>query len=49
LALERRREQRNQPPPIAVNLPKHVQEKDASIKPHSLDVYDQLKDTSDDQ
>jgi len=49
LALERRREQRNQPPPIAVNLPKHVQEKDASVKPHSLDVYDQLKDTSDDQ
>jgi transposase len=49
LALERRREQRNQPPPVAVNLPKHVQEKDAAVKPHSLDVYDQLKDTSDDQ
>lgn len=49
LALERRREQRNQPPPVAANLPKHVQEKDAAVKPHSLDVYDQLKDTPDDQ
>jgi hypothetical protein len=49
LALERRREQRNQPPPIAVNLPKHVQEKDAPVKPHSLEIYDQLKDSPDDQ
>jgi transposase len=49
LALERRREQRNQPPPIAVNLPKHVQEKDLPVRPHSLDVYDQLKDAPDDQ
>jgi transposase len=50
LALERRREQRNQPPPVAVNLPKHVQEKDAPVRPHSLDIYDQLKDAAaDDQ
>jgi hypothetical protein len=49
LALERRREQRNQPPPVAVTLPKHVKEKDAVVTPHSLDIYDQLKDTPDDQ
>jgi transposase len=49
LALEHRREQRNQPPPVAVNLPKHVQEKDVAVKPHSLEIYDQLKDASDDQ
>jgi transposase len=49
LALERRREERNQPPPLAVNLPRHVQERDAAVKPHSLDIYDQLKDTTDDQ
>jgi transposase len=49
LALERRREQRNQPPPIAVNLPKHVQERDAPVKPHNLDIYDQLRDPTDDQ
>jgi transposase len=49
LAIERRREQRNQPPPIAVNFPKHVKEKDTPVTPHSLDIYDQLKDTSDDR
>jgi hypothetical protein len=49
LALERRREQRNEPPPLAVNLPRHVQEKDAPVKPHNLDIYDQLKGSSDDQ
>jgi transposase len=49
LALERRREQRSQPPPVAINLPKHVQEKDAAVRLHSLAVYDQLKDTPDDQ
>ena len=49
LALERRREQRNQPPPVALNLPKHVRDKDAPVRPHSLDIYDQLKDAADDQ
>jgi len=49
LALEHRREQRNQPPPVAVNLPKHVQERDVAVKPHNLEIYDQLKDQSDDQ
>jgi hypothetical protein len=49
LALERRRQERNQPPPLAVNLPRHVQERDAAVKPHSLNIYDQLKDTPDER
>ena len=31
LALERRREQRRQPPPVAVDLPAHVQARDAPV------------------
>jgi transposase len=48
LILERRREQRNQPPPINIPLPEHVQAKDAPVQPHRLDTYDQLKQLSDD-
>ena len=44
LALEHRREQRQQPPPIAVDLPAHVRARDAAVRPHRLEVYDQLKD-----
>jgi transposase len=53
LALERRREQRNAPPPIAVDLPDHVKARDAIVKPHRLEIYDRLglsnnmKDTTD--
>lgn len=42
LALERRREARQAPPPIAVIFPEHVREKDAIVRTHSLDAYDQL-------
>jgi len=49
LALERRRELRNQPPPVALNLPAHVLAKDVVVQPHSLNVYDQLKEPSDDE
>jgi transposase len=49
LALEHRREQRCQPPPLSINLPKHVQDKDRPVRAARLDVYDQLKEPSDDQ
>jgi hypothetical protein len=47
LALERRREQRGEAPPIAVELPEHVQARDAPVQPHALETYDRLKDTDD--
>ncbi|HFX6065117.1 TPA: hypothetical protein ACIE75_005477, partial [Klebsiella pneumoniae] len=47
LALERRRERRNQPPPIAIALPAHAQARNVPIQPHRLDTYDKLKDCSD--
>jgi transposase len=47
LALERRREQRGEPPPIAVELPAAVQARDAPVRPHALDTYDRLKDAAD--
>jgi len=47
LALERRREQRGDLPPVAVELPADVQARDAPVQPHALDTYDQLKDVAD--
>ena len=47
LALERRREQRGEAPPIAIDLPAHVQARDAPVRPHALETYDQLKDVAD--
>jgi len=44
LALERRREQRQTAPPVAVDLPAHVRTRDAPVTPHRLEAYDQLKD-----
>jgi len=44
LALERRREQRQEAPPVAIDLPAHVKTRDAPVQPHRLDAYDQLKD-----
>ncbi|WP_232515312.1 IS21 family transposase, partial [Burkholderia ambifaria] len=41
-ALERRRTARGAPPPVAMNLPEHVQRKDTPVQPHRLDTYDQL-------
>lgn len=42
IALERRREARQAPPPVAVALPEHVRAKDALVHPHRLDTYDAL-------
>jgi len=46
-ALERRRQDRHQPPPIAVDLPPHVQARDIPVRPARLELYDQLKRSSD--
>ena len=35
------------PPPVAVNLPEHVQARDAPVRPHRLEPYDQLKEQGD--
>jgi transposase len=45
LALERRRHERGEPPPVAVVLPEHVRGRDIVVTPHALDTYDQLGDT----
>jgi transposase len=47
LALERRREQRGEAPPIDVDLPANVRARDAPVQPHALETYDQLKDVDD--
>src|SRR5277367_4854432 len=47
LALERRREQRGEPPPTAIVMPAHVQARDVPLRPHSLETYDRLKDLAD--
>ncbi|MFT5082645.1 MAG: hypothetical protein ACI9Y1_000672 [Lentisphaeria bacterium] len=39
--LERRRAQRNEPPPIALHV-RHINAKGISVKPASLAAYDQL-------
>lgn len=44
LALEHRREQRHEAPPVAVDLPAYVKTRDAAVRPHRLETYDQLKD-----
>jgi transposase len=43
LALERRRDDRRQDPPVALTLPAHVQARDKAVRAHSLETYDQLK------
>lgn len=40
--LERRREQRNQPPPIAVTLPDNAKANNIVVRPASLALYDQI-------
>jgi transposase len=49
LVLERRREDRQQLPPVAMTLPAHVQARDVAVRPHSLETYDQLKDHNHDE
>ena len=43
LSLERRREQREQAPPLAVALPDDQRVRDLVVRPHKLDDYDQLQ------
>jgi len=43
LALERLREQRHQPPPLAIALPADKRVRDLVVLPHRLDDYDQLQ------
>ena len=43
LALERRREQRDQPPPLPIALPANKRVRDLVVSPHKLDDYDQLQ------
>ena len=42
LALERRRDDLRQAPPVALTLPAHVRARDKTVRPHSLETYDQL-------
>lgn len=42
LALERRRHERREPPPVPVVLPAHLAARDVAVTPHRLDPYDQL-------
>jgi transposase len=48
LALERRREQQQLPPPLGIALPAHVQTRDVPVKPHCLADYDSLTETDHD-
>ena len=47
LALEHRRELRDEAPPVAVVLPEHVKVRDVHVQPHRLEPYDQLKEQPD--
>jgi len=42
LSLERRREQRDQPPPVPLSLPDDPRVRDQAVRPHALADYDQL-------
>jgi hypothetical protein len=48
LALERRREARDLPPPLGLQLSAAVQERDHPIRPHALSGYDRLSQNADD-
>lgn len=47
--LERRREERDQPPPIPINLEQHPKACEVSVKPHDLSSYDQLTKPGEEQ
>lgn len=49
IALEKRREARQAPPPVAVLLPEHVRAKDALVQPHRLETYDALVEARDER
>jgi hypothetical protein len=48
LTLERRREARNEPPPIEIALPSHLKRRDNPVEPHDLTSYDVLTEVVDD-
>ena len=47
-ALDRRREARKLPPPLAVNLSESAKAKDAVVRSHTLASYDAIERTGDD-
>jgi hypothetical protein len=47
LALEHRRELRDEAPPVSIILPEHVKVRDVHVQPHRLEPYDQLKEQGD--
>ena len=48
LALERRRQAKAEPPPLAVALPDHLRRRDVPVRPHALNDYDALMENNDD-
>ena len=46
LALEREREERNQPPPLALPLSERAQALDVTVRTHGLAAYDELRPES---
>jgi len=48
LALENRRERRQQPPLLSSPLPKHILDKDPPVRPAHLAPYDKLEDRAHD-
>jgi len=49
LALERRRDEQGQPPPVTVPLPNHPKARHLSVPPASLAAYDKLTEDTDDE
>ncbi|MCP5080603.1 MAG: hypothetical protein GY948_02780 [Alphaproteobacteria bacterium] len=49
LSLERRREARDQPPPLALTLPDDPRLHQTVVRPHALASYDQLDQEIDDE
>lgn len=43
LGLEKRREERNQLPPIQIDLPDDARVRDLVVRPHDLTHYDQIQ------
>jgi transposase len=47
--LERRRRERDQPPPVPVELPDDPRVRDLVVRPHALDGYDKLRQTQNEE
>jgi transposase len=48
LTLERRRQAKAEPPPLAVALPEHLKRRDVPVRPHALNDYDRLMENDND-